>query len=314
MPNPKLVVTVTPNPMLDKTLAIPALRRGEITRATALELRAGGKGINVARQLHRLGAPTLALGFLGGPTGAVVQALVEAENIPHEFITIAGTTREGFVLREVDGTATSVFEPAPEVTPAETDRLIRQAGRLAEPGGWLVGSGTIPSPALNHLYAELIESANQCRVNTFLDATGEPLRRGLAARPMLVKPNREEFETTFSSRLESEADLIAALKQLQGAGARYAVLTDGGAPFHAASPENVYRVTPPKIRAINPIGSGDAMVAGLIHGFREGWPFDRTLAYATAVGAATALKWAIADALPEEIAALLEDVRVETLI
>ena len=126
-----MITTVTLNPMLDKTVAVDSLRRGAVSRASGVSTIVGGKGVNVSRQLSRLGEETVATGFIGGEIGSILERLLDGEKIPHRFIRIAGMTREGVTYLEPEGTMTSVFEPPHSVTLAEAGRLLEECRALA---------------------------------------------------------------------------------------------------------------------------------------------------------------------------------------
>ena len=119
-----MITTVTLNPMLDKTVYVDTIRRGEVQRASKIETVVGGKGVNVSRQLRRLGMQNVATGFVGGEVGTLIERLLDEEGIAHDFVRIAGMTREGVTYRESDGTATAIFEPSHKVTRRETEQLL----------------------------------------------------------------------------------------------------------------------------------------------------------------------------------------------
>ena len=141
-----MITTVTLNPMLDKTVSVDGVRRGAVSRASGVSMVVGGKGVNVSRQLRRLGEETVATGFVGGEIGSMLERLLDGEGIPHSFVRIAGMTREGVTYLEPDGTMTSVFEPPGRVTAPEAEHLLEECRALAGNSDWVVCSGSSPSP------------------------------------------------------------------------------------------------------------------------------------------------------------------------
>ncbi len=303
-----MIVTTTLNPMLDKTVYIGALQRGAIHRAEKMEMVAGGKGINVSRQLKCLGVKTIATGFLGGEVGEIVLGLMSAEGIGHDFVLTDAMTREGMTYLEPDGTWTAMFEPALRVDAASVDTLKTKIASLALQCTWLVCGGSSPGPEADDIFYEAITCAHRAGVPSVLDSYGNAFDRGLKALPTLVKPNRREFEATFHKTVETESQYIEAIDFLLNKGTRYCVITDGPKSFYAGLQGHYWKVTPPQVKSVNPTGSGDAMIAGILYGFRQGWKFERCLSFAAASGAANACKWDIANSSLEEITRLESEV------
>jgi tagatose 6-phosphate kinase len=306
-----MVTTITLNPMLDKTIYVDRIERGTIHRANRMEMVAGGKGINVSRQLHRLGIRTLATGFLGGEVGAVISRLLTEEAVPHDFVQSATATREGLTYLEPDGTWTALFEPSLPVGQKAAIELKKKITELAAQSTWIVCGGSSPGSESDDTFREAIDAANRNGISSVLDSYGTAFELGLASQPTLVKPNKREFEMTFHQSLTTEADHVRAVQFLLGRGARYCVLTDGGNAFYAGIQGHFWKVTPPQLKAVNPTGSGDALVAGILYGFHQGWKFERCLAFGAAAGAANAIVWEVANSTLQDISSLEASVRVQ---
>jgi 1-phosphofructokinase len=296
-----MIVTITLNPMLDKTVTIGALQRGAIHRAEKMEMVAGGKGINVSRQLKCLGVKTKATGFLGGEVGSTVLRLMSAEGIEHDFVLTDASTREGVTYLEPDGTWTAMFEPALRVDVRFVHELSKKISSLASHGWWLVCGGSSPGAEADDIFYEAIMNAHQVGVPSVLDSYGKAFELGLKALPTLVKPNKREFESTFHETLETEADFVEAINFLLSKGVNYCVITDGPRSFYAGVQGHYWKITPPQVRNVNATGSGDAMIAGILYGFRQGWKFERCLSFSAASGAANASRWEVANSSLEEI-------------
>ncbi len=284
-----MILSVTPNPMLDKTLWLSQLQIGKTHRAHRLEEIAGGKGINVSRALRNLGENTLATGFLGGYTGAPIRQILDAEKIPHAFVEIDATTRIGFTLMESETARhTAVFEPGHQLQAQEVAKLVEQVSALLPQCRALALCGSMPCEGFDHLYADLIGAARQANVPVFLDSYHAPLRRGLAAGPNFLKPNRDEVLNTFGFDVRRPADLQQALTQLMQAGAQYIFITDGERPVHVLADGRQYVAAPPVIDCVNALGSGDTMVAAFLYGWLRNMPEEELIRFALAAGAVNA--------------------------
>ncbi len=305
-----MITTVTLNPMLDKTVYVDAVRPGEIVRSSRVECVVGGKGINVSRQLQRLGCDTLATGFAGGEIGALMNRLLDEEGLSHGFIRVAGLTREGVTYRDPNNVQTSVFEPPHRVTVQEADALVSLCRSLAGKSSWLVCSGSSPSPEADGVFRDIITIAHEAGIPSVLDSYGDAFRAALPAVPVLVKPNKDEYEQTFGKPLKSDEDFRMALESLLRLGITYCIITAGSSPFYAATRDGIWKVTPPAVKAVNPTGSGDSMIAGILCGLTHGWDFERCLSFSAAAGAANARVWEVASSSPEEIVALEGGVEV----
>ena len=299
-----MIVTITLNPMLDKTVHIDRLERGAIHRAKKIEMVAGGKGINVSRQLKRLGIKTLATGFLGGETGAIVTRLLSEEGVDHDFVMTDVMTRDGVTYLEPDGTWTAMFEPSLRIDVRFVQELNKKIQALTSQSTWFVCGGSSPGHEADDVFYEAIVNAHKADVPSVLDSYGKAFELAMKAQPTLVKPNKKEFELTYRRKLETPADQVNAVNFLLDKGARYCVISDGGTAFYAGVQGHFWRVTPPGVEMVNATGSGDAMIAGILYGFRQGWKFERCLAFGTAAGAANARTWDVATLSLEEITAL----------
>jgi 1-phosphofructokinase family hexose kinase len=303
-----MIVTITLNPMLDKTVYIERLERGAIHRAQRMEMVAGGKGISVSRQLKHLGLKTIATGFLGGEGGGIVARLLSEEGVDHDFVMTDAMTRDGVTYLEPDGTWTAVFEPSLRIDVRFIHELNKKIEALVFKSTWVVCGGSSPGHEADDLFYEAIVNAHKAGVPSVLDSYGNAFELAMKAQPTLVKPNKREFEITYGRKLETPVDHVDAVKFLLSQGARYCVISDGGTDFFAGVQGHFWRVTPPKVKVVNMTGSGDAMVAGILYGFRQGWKFEQCLAFGAAAGAANARTWDVAMLKLEDITSLESEV------
>lgn len=288
-----MFLTVTLNAALDLTYRVPRLRAHESHRITDVTERAGGKGLNVARVLAALGHPVTVTGFAGGPTGAHVRALLAAEDGPvtDALVDVAGNTRRTVAV--VDGSTgdtTQLNEAGPEVTAEEwgvfTDAyaalLTDTGGAGAVPVRAVALCGSLPPGVPVGAYAELVRAAHAAGVPVLLDASGEPLRRGVAARPDLVKPNAAEL-----AQLTGATEPLRAADDARRRGAHAVAASLGADGLLAVTADGTWRAAPPRHVPGNPTGAGDSAVAGLLSGLAEGLDWPARLARAVALSAAT---------------------------
>jgi len=288
------ILVVTLNPALDLTYELPRVDWAGVNRPVAVRSRPGGKGINVARTLYALGADVLVLGLAGGLTGQAVRSALAGMGVPGAFTEIAGETRRTLAVIDRDRGQTALFnEPGPRVSPAEYAAL--QARYQAELAASMavVLTGSLPPGLPAGTYAELTAIAAAAGVPTVLDAEGEPLVRGLAANPAVVKPNLAELSGAVGRRVTApdgtgRAAVAAAALELREAGAQAVVVSLGASGLLAVTGDGVWQAVHPGAAAANPTGAGDAVVAGLTHRLVLGHPWAERLRHAAALGSAAA--------------------------
>lgn len=308
-----MITTVTLNPMLDKTVYVGGIQRGKVQRASRVVAVVGGKGVNVSRQLLRLGCETLATGFIGGEVGALIERLLNEEGIANSFIHIADMTREGVTYRENNGTVTAVFEPPHRVSHEEARQLVDLVQSLITRSSWVICSGSSPCPEADDVFAEIISSARRQSIDTILDSYGTACRRAAGAGPTILKMNREEFEETFETRIVNAADYDRVFAETLNKGISCLIITDGPRTIHVGTKEGRWKVVPPEVITVNPTGSGDSMVAGIVYGYIHGSDIRKALALGAAAGAANAQQWKVSASSLEEITALESQVTIESL-
>jgi 1-phosphofructokinase family hexose kinase len=284
-----MILTVTPNPMLDKTLWVKSFTPGITHRAIRAVTIGSGKGINVSRALLALGEQTLATGFLGGYTGAQVRKLLDDENLPHDFVEVAGLTRVGItVFDDMREDYTAIFEPGPELRQKEVEALVEKVRSQLPRCRSMALCGSMPSAGFDNLYFRLIESAKTANVPVFLDSYKEPLRQGLDAHPDFLKPNRDEVLQTFDIDIREPHGMKEALRELSQAGAQWIFLTDGVRKVGIYAQGRCYLATPPKIDVVNTLGGGDAMLAAFLYGWLRQMATADLIRFAIAAGAVNA--------------------------
>ncbi|OEJ59564.1 1-phosphofructokinase [Streptomyces agglomeratus] len=280
-----MILTVTLNTALDITYRVPALVPHASHRVTDVAERPGGKGVNVARVLAALGHDTVVTGFAGGPTGAVLRDLLAPLGPVDALVPVAGNTRRTIAVADATtGDTTQLNEPGPAVTPEEWAAFLTSYAELLGDADAVALCGSLPPGIHVGAYGELIRRARAAGVPVLLDTSGEPLRRGIAARPDLVKPNADELAQLTGSR-----EPLRAAHDARRRGAHAVVASLGADGMLAATPEGRWQAVPPARVKGNPTGAGDSAVAGLLSGLVERLPWPERLARAVALSAATVL-------------------------
>ncbi len=280
-----MILTVTLNTALDVTYRVPRLLPHASHRVADVSERPGGKGINVARVLAALGHEVTATGFAGGPVGAVVRELLaRSPGVVDALAPCAGTTRRTVaVVDEASGDTTQFNEPGPLITAAEWSRFLDRYEDLLAGGARAVAlCGSLPPGVPVGAYAVLVRAARAAGVPVLLDTSGEALRRGVAARPEIIKPNAAELAELTGSR-----EPLPATRDARRRGAHAVVTSLGPDGLLAATPEGAWRAAPPRALTGNPTGAGDSAVAGLLSALAEGLDWPERLTRAVALSAAT---------------------------
>ncbi|MFJ1882964.1 1-phosphofructokinase family hexose kinase [Streptomyces sp. NPDC088137] len=306
-----MILTVTLNTALDLTYGVPELVPHASHRVSEMSERPGGKGLNVARVLSVLGHRTVVTGFAGGATGAVLRELL-ADLSPQEptdpggtdapepgaapaatapapvtdaLVTVAGNTRRTIaVVDRATGDTTQLNEPGPLVTADEWAALLGRYEELLAGADAVALCGSLPPGIHVGAYAELVRSARTAGVPVLLDTSGEPLRRGIAARPDLIKPNADELAQLTGSR-----EPMRATRDARRRGAHGVIASLGPDGMLAVTPDGIWQAAPPARVPGNPTGAGDSAVAGLLSGLVEGLSWPDRLRRAVALSTATVL-------------------------
>jgi 1-phosphofructokinase family hexose kinase len=284
-----MIYTLTLNPALDRELTVPDLVFDEVLRATALRIDYGGKGFNVSRALAALGAESVALGFVGGKTGEKLEAGLASLGISTDFTWVSEETRTNIsVVAENQPHYLKVNESGSAVTPAEQDALMAQVRKLAQPGDWWVLAGSLPPGAAPTIYADLVQEIQSAGGHAVLDTSGAPLRYGCEAGPFLAKPNAHEAGELTGLQVDSPERVRAVARAIHSLGVRIVLISLGKAGALLSDGENAWMAHPPEIEERNPIGAGDASVAGLVWGLSQDLPLPDVLRWSVACGAAAA--------------------------
>ena len=313
-----MILTVTLNAAIDRTLAVPNFHVGRRHRAVEQTAVAGGKGVNVARALKALGRPVLATGAAGGGTGARIIELLEAEGITNDFIRIGEESRMSTaVIDPTDGVTTEINERGPALSNAERDRAVERILYLAQGAQIVVLCGSLPRGVAVELYGEMIGELGRFGVTTILDTEGEPLRVGTRSGPDLVTPNLIEAEELVGHEFADDEDRLNGIRDIVELGARNAIITHdegcvallGGDSADRAA----YVVSVEPREPVSAVGAGDAFLAGYVAGLYEGSSAEDCLRFATACGAESVRHVGAGVIDPREVERLMPEVSVQRI-
>jgi tagatose 6-phosphate kinase len=300
-----MVLCLGTTPAAQRVMIFRQLTLDAVNRAATTLDGAAGKAINVAKVLKVLGETPLATGFLGGDRGEFVRAVLSERGIESEFVTVSARTRQCLtVIDESTGTHTELVEEGRAVAPADHDRLMEIIRRHVADCRAVVMSGTITAGVPVDLYAQVARLAHAASALALADAQGAALLELLPAQPDLVKP-------TVKRPLTTEADVMAAMRELAERGARRVMVTSGKEPALAFDGRDFWRIIPPRIQAVNPIGSGDAFTAGLVWRLLRGDDLGEACRWASAAGAANALTAMAGEVNRADVDRLAQEVTVE---
>ncbi|GII42240.1 1-phosphofructokinase [Planotetraspora phitsanulokensis] len=259
-----MILTLTLNPSLDRTIEVGSLTRGAVIRAAAAHLDPGGKGVNVSRALLANQVRSCAVIPFGGDEGRQLVGLLSAEGIDMIPVSVGGATRSNVTLAEPDGTVTKLNEPGTALTPSELDTLASAVLGAAESADWVVASGSLPPGVPVDVYAGLCRRFAAAGIQTAIDTSGPALVAAVAAGPTLVKPNREELAEATGTPITRLGDVIDAAEKLRGMGARSVLTSLGADGALLMEDDRFWYGRCPVEEPRSSVGAGDAMLAGFL--------------------------------------------------
>jgi 1-phosphofructokinase family hexose kinase len=312
-----MIVTVTLNAAVDRTLTVPNFQLGQRHRASAALTLAGGKGLNVARALKTIGVPVVATGMAGGRTGTRIVEELQGEAILNDFVRIDGESRTSTAVADPTGTTyTEINEWGPAVTETELQILLRKLDYLAQGAELVVFAGSLPREVDPGFYGEAIRTLNRAGVHTVLDCDGEPLRLGVEAGPTIVSPNQWEAESLVGQELNDEEDFQLALDRIREMGAQNVLITQETGCIALLREDGElrrYRASAPAIEPVSAVGAGDVLLAAFLAARQAGRPVEESLRLAVAAGAASVMELGAGRFDPRQAAKLQSSVTVTEL-
>jgi 1-phosphofructokinase len=315
-----MIITVTPNPVLDHTLTVPEIAFDTVTRATAIRDDWGGKGFNVSRVLLALGVESTALGFIGGATGQRLAAGLASLGLPTDFVTIAGETRTNVVITDAQARRyIKVNEAGPTVQPEEIAQFMDKVRQRAVGGEkhaagdtWTL-CGSLPPGVPDNFYAQIIRVLQPLGVRVLLDTSGAALSLGVEARPFLVKPNTDEAAAFVGHPVATRDDALHAARAFLERGIAQVALSLGADGLLLATRDVTVFATPPAVPVKNVTGAGDALLAGLAYALERGLPLAEQARWGVAAGTASAMHEGVGVVTRESVEQVYAETTVEVM-
>ena len=309
-----MILTVTLNPLLERRLFYNEIEPGNNHRANKEFYTAGGKGINVSRQLNLLGIKNSAFTFIGGNNGKIFRHLLNEEKIDFSLVATKSETRSAnLIIEENKPRITTFFGLNSTITQEEAAEFKHKLDKMIQNCSIVVFSGSSPCETTNDIFPYGVEIANRYDKISVIDTYGSHLQNCIDASPTIIHNNIDEVEKTFGITLKDEKSKIDYLKELYSKNIKLMFLTDGANPSYAAKFDFEYKITSPKVNPIDSTGSGDAFVAGIIYGMENSLVFDEFVKIASALGAANAAKWETCSVSNDELNGYLDHVKIETI-
>jgi 1-phosphofructokinase family hexose kinase len=279
-----MIYTVTLNPAVDQELTVPVLAWDTVLRANKQRTDVGGKGFNVSRMVQKLGGESVALGFVGGRTGRVLEDGLHAHGITTDFVYVSEETRTNVsVVVEQGGRSLKVNTLGPNILPTEQIALVKKVLHLTTSGDWCVLCGSLPPKVSAKIYAELVTQLRLKGVHVILDASGEAFRLGCAAAPFLVTPNYSE-----ALELSQESEAVAAARWIHSIGPSHVIVTLGCDGAMWVNEEAIEWLSSPTLDERNATGAGDALVGGMVFSLEQGCSLGEALRWGVACGSVAA--------------------------
>ena len=285
-----MIITVTLNPALDKTIEIDEFKIGSVNRTVSTRVDAGGKGINVSKVIKELQHKSLALGFLGGSSGNQIKNYLDDLDINNEFLSVKGQTRTNLkIIDKGNNTHTDINENGPSLVEEDIINIKEKIMKYCGKDSLVVLSGSVPSGARSTIYCEMIKAIKDKGGKVILDADGELLIEGIKAGPYMVKPNIDELEKAFGINGNKEEEVIATAKKILEHGVKYVAISLGSKGSMFISNDKVAKVNGIKVEVKSTVGAGDSMVAALAIAVEKDYSFEEAIKLASATSTANVM-------------------------
>lgn len=312
--NPMKILCLGTTPAVQRVMIFRKLSLDAVNRAATTLDGAAGKSVNVAKVLKALGEQPVATGFLGGERGRFLEEALEAKGIEFDFVTVSTPTRQCItIIDESVNTHTELVEESRPVGSADFDKLRAVIRRRIPECQAMVMSGTIVTGGPTNLYFECTQLAESAGMLSVVDGQGKALLEALTGKPGLVKPNRTELAATFGLELKDDTGVRNAMRRLSERGAQRVVVTAGKEATLAFDGKVFWSVFSPLIKAVNPIGSGDAFTAGLVSHLLRGDDLGEACRWGSAAGAANALTLMPGEVNKEDVERLVRQIEVSKI-
>jgi len=262
-----VIVTLTLNPSLDRTVTLDRLVPGSVLRTSEPTLEPGGKGVNVTRALSANGVESVAVVAVAGPEGAELTRLLKAASVSCRFVPVSGRTRSNLTVAEADGTITKLNEPGSHLTESDLRAVATAVRSTVRDGDWLIVSGSMPPDIEGSHVRSLLKDAVAAGAQLAVDSSGYPLAAAIDVRPRIVKPNRAELAELVGRELRSISAVISAAQEIRDRGVEYVLVSLGAEGAVLIGPDSVLVGESRVDRPVSTVGAGDSFLAGFLSRF-----------------------------------------------
>ncbi|MGJ7045377.1 1-phosphofructokinase [Thermoanaerobacterium thermosulfurigenes] len=308
-----MVTTVTVNPAIDRTLIVNDFRLGAVNRVSRTIIDAGGKGVNVAKNLKNLGCDVKCLGFMG-PNGKYIENVLSELGIKFNFVQIKNDIRTNIkIVDEIRHTYTDINEAGPDVSRDEIEKLILSINEHADLSDVIVLSGSLLPNMDKDFYRQIIEKVSEKGVKVILDADGDALKLGVEGKPYMIKPNIHELRRMTGKNLESVDEIIEEGMRIIESGISIVAVSMGGSGSTVVTKEKAYKVNPIKVQVKGTVGAGDAYVAGFAYGLSKDLPIEEAIKMASSASTSVIMREGTKACSLKDVEELKEKVEIEVI-
>ncbi len=309
-----MVLTVTINPLLEKRFEFTEFEPGSVHRTSNLKFNAGGKGLNISRQLTKLGIKNQAITFAGGNNGKIFRKVLAEEGIDTVFVNMKSELRWSATIEEhKKKRVTHFFSPDHDITEKEADEFISRLEKMIPNASIIIFAGSSPNKIASRIFDQGIDIAHKEDKIVLLDTYGNHLQGFIEKAPMILHNNLEEINSSLNLNLTSEEDITGFLKQLYNKGIKIAFISNGKKTFYGLKFGFIYKITPPVLEnEIDSIGSGDAFNSGIAAGLEKGLTFDEFVNLGCKLGALNSISWETC-AVNRELIDSCPDAKIENI-
>ena len=306
-----MITTVTLNPAIDTRYFIEDFKEGRLFRAEKTIKSPGGKGLNVTKVLRQMGADVVATGIIGGKNGEWIQENLKKMDIKEEFYVSSAETRVCIAVL-AKHSETEILESGEELTDSDLRAFEKKLMELVEKSDVITMSGSLPKGMEAGYYQKLVELVNRKGKKVILDTSGKSLLEGVKGKPYLIKPNFDELEYVLGESIDGRDKIKKAVEKLKNLGAQNVLVSLGGEGAIYFG-EEILKITIPKIKIHNTVGSGDSSVAGFAKGLDDGLELNEILKLSMACGMSNAQSMETGRVIPEDVKEFMENITIEVL-
>lgn len=308
-----MILCLTPNPAIDRTLYVNTLNQGEVHRAEKVLMAAGGKGINVARAIRTLGGDPLCMGPIGGHAGNLLADLAKQEGLSAQWTRVRNETRTCVILVHEEQDATLINESGSDMKANECEALIEDVLRQVSRADLICTCGSLPPGFSQEQFRSMLTRLAAMDKQVWVDTSGDALKTALAAKGICIKVNSAELGEAMDMEISNTEQAVIAMQRLRENGVPQIAVTLGREGAILSLEAGTWAAKPPQIEILSSVGSGDAFLGGLLFGLERGASPQLALRKAVGAGTANALEFGGGRFSRAKLEALYENVKVSAL-